>query len=168
MIWRSHRIVTGITVFAYTQSLLATFVAVTGSTFPDNLELNLSMKHRSTSHWFPCYLIPATLLALFYKEFPLALSANDLLAIITTPDPSIFIPAVLRSLLFWFFIGCLFHILEDTLTGYVPITSPRDQRKWWHPFYTGSLKEDFFVLVYTLGLGAILVLRYSSANEFAF
>lgn len=168
MIWRSHRIVTGITVFACTQSLLATFAAIRGSTFPDNLELKLPMKHRGASHWFPCYLLPMLILAVCYKDFPLTLFTNDLIAIVATPDPSIFIPAILRSLLFWFLAGSLFHILEDTLTGYVPILSPSDQRQWWHPFYTGSLKEDFFVLVYTLGLGGLLILRYSLTNKFSF
>lgn len=169
MIWRSHRIVTGITVFACTQSLLATFAAVSGSTFPDNLELKLPMKHRGASHWFPCYAIPAFILAMcFYSEIPLILFSQDLLSLIAAPDLFIVSVIILRSFFFWFLIGALFHILEDTFTGYVPIMSPRDQRQWWHPFYTGSLKEDFFVLFYTLSLGGLLVLRYSLTQEFSF
>ena len=58
MIWQSHRIITGISVFLLSQNFPAALFAVSGSVFPDTLDLTLGLKHRKTSHWFVLYVIP--------------------------------------------------------------------------------------------------------------
>lgn len=52
---------------------------------------------------------------------------------------------------FWFLVGCLCHIAEDLLTGYVPILSPTDERKIHIFFYPGSPNEYIFDLLFTIG-----------------
>lgn len=162
MIWRSHRIVTGITVFLCTQSLVAAIAATTGSTFPDRAEMNLPMKHRGFSHWFPVYLFPAILLSALFPDYQLVYSLKDSMVLLLFADPIYAFPVFLRNLIVWFLIGALMHILEDTFTGYIPITSPKDKRSWYRPFYTGSPKENLCVILYTLSILTIMSLSHAS------
>lgn len=161
MIWRSHRLVTGITVFACTQSLIAAIAATTGSTFPDRVDMSLPMKHRGFSHWFPVYLFPAILLSGLFPAYNLMYSCQETLVLLLFADPIYGLPVFLRNLIVWFLVGALMHIVEDTFTGYIPVTSPTDKRRWYKPFYTGSPKENLYVLTYTLCILIAIVIHWT-------
>ena len=123
MIWKSHVIVTFVTVYAITHNPVASVCAMLGSTFPDRIEfLSWKKTHRTFSHWFVFYL-PVLFL---YKQG-------------------------ISMYLFWFFIGALLHIVEDALCGKIPVFSPR-KRIQVIPrlFYTGSVNEFLFVIVYCI------------------
>lgn len=123
MTWKSHYITTFLTVYALTQSPSAAVCAMVGSTFPDRIELIFLKKiHRTYSHWFVFYL-PFFFL---YKE-----------------GPSMYF--------FWFFMGALLHIVEDAFCGTIPILSPTKKVQVLpRLFYTGSVGEYVFVLLYCL------------------
>mgnify|MGYP007047920545 CR=1 FL=1 len=166
MIWRSHRIVTGLTIFACTQSLIAAIAATTGSTFPDQVDMKLPLKHRGFSHWFPVYLVPALLLLpLFPAEYHLIYSCQESALLLLFAEPAYALAVFLRNLLFWFLIGALLHIMEDTFTGYIPVTSPKDRRSWYRPFYTGSPKENLYVLSYAILLIAVILTTWGLSGH---
>ena len=123
MTWKSHRIITFFTVFAFTHNPVAALCSMAGSTFPDRIEgMFWRHWHRKYSHWFVFYL-------------PCLLLHGD----------------TVSDCLFWFFVGALLHILEDAVCGKIPFFSPR-KRIWVLPrlFYTGSAGEYTFVVLYSV------------------
>lgn len=57
MKWWSHKVLTGLTVWAVTADVVATACAVTGSVAPDSLELlsGNRLAHRKWTHWAPLW-----------------------------------------------------------------------------------------------------------------
>ena len=128
MTWKSHNVVTFITIFALTHDFTASFAGMAGSVFPDKIEGPLWRHwHRKYSHWFVMYL-PWVLL-LWYKGLPTQ--------------------GLFYKGLFWFLIGALMHIVEDAICGTIPLWNPRKKKKVLpRLFYTGSVKEYFYVTCY--------------------
>lgn len=168
MIWSSHRIVTGASVFALSQNLIGSFAAVSGSTFPDALDMTFPLKHRGISHWFVIYLVPLILDYYFLMDRYLLLRFPDFIDLFSVFPLTFAIRYLIGNYLFWFFVGCLFHILEDSLTGYIPIRSPSDKVSIYHPFYTGSSKETAFVSVWGIFCLAIVFAKYWYFGTFSF
>lgn len=169
MIWSSHRILTGITVFALSQNALAAMAAVSGSVFPDSLDLSLGLPHRQISHWFPMYLIPLLISAFFFTHGWYVHHTLDYLSIFQNFDLTTFFYFLVCNWMFWFLVGCLFHILEDVVTGYIPITSPSKSNFCPHRFfYTGSPKETFFVMFYSFCCFLLIGYRYFVFGVFLF
>ena len=160
MIWSSHRIITGVSVFALSQSLIGSFAAVSGSTFPDTLDMSFSLKHRGMSHWFVVYIVPLILDFYFVMDRYLILSFQDFFNLFHVFSFGEAVRYLIGNYLFWFFVGCLFHILEDSLTGYIPIRSPSDKVSVYHPFYTGSSKEMIFVYFWSILCLGIVFVKY--------
>lgn len=150
MIWQSHRIVTGITVFLTTQSAFASFAALSGSIFPDQLDIGLGLKHRGFSHWWLVYLPLLPLIYFFWLSQYLLFSFSDYLNLVLHYPLSFTLRILAGNWFFWFFVGALLHILEDAFTGYIPLRSPKDAFNIYRPFYTGSPQEIRFVFVYSL------------------
>ena len=144
MTWRSHRILTGVTVLLITRNVWFTVAAVCGSTFPDRIEMicfgNWQKCHRKLSHWFVLYLL---FLGLIYFVSGLGFSQSQVLLFLK-----------------WFFVGCLSHILEDAVSGRVPFLLPGKKKQVLPCLcYTGSVKEDFVVGLYVV---LVLVFLYFS------
>lgn len=153
MLWKSHNLITFTGVLTATLNPLAAVASVAGATIPDAIELYFDgwIKHRTITHWWPMYLVPLLLVGLvlhinegFWYDFDSARVALDYLT------PGGFIIEFCLNCLFWFLVGCLCHIVEDLTTGYVPLLSPKDARKWKILFYPGSPKEFFFDLFFVL------------------
>lgn len=167
MIWQSHRIITGISVFLLSQNFSAALFAVSGSVFPDTLDLTLGLKHRKTSHWFVLYVIPLLAVGFFLSHGWFIPHSFDYLVFFRTFSLSDFILAILLNWIFWFLVGCLFHIVEDLCTGYIPLRSPSDSFSMGRLFYTGSPKENFCVLSFCL-IGFIITAYRFVSGSFAF
>ena len=143
MTWRSHRLLTGVTVLLVTHDVWFTLSSVCGSTFPDRVEQvglgDWRRYHRKLSHWFVLYVFLLGLVEVF----------------------SVVCGEQLQFLLFlkWFFVGCLCHILEDAVSGRVPVWSPGKSKQVLPRLcYTGSLKEDVIVCFYlVLAVGVFYV-----------
>lgn len=143
MTWRSHRILTGITVLFVTHDVWYTLASVCGSTFPDRVETfgfgDWRRHHRKLSHWFVLYVVLLGLVEVLFAMFGRNIQFLFFLK--------------------WFFVGCLCHILEDAVSGRIPVWRP-GQLKQVLPrlCYTGSLKEDVVVCFYlVLALGVLYV-----------
>ena len=168
MIWASHRIVTGISVFTLSSSMIGALAAVSGSTFPDSLDMTFPLKHRGVSHWFAVYVVPLILDFYFIMDRYFFLHFSDYMNLFQVFPFELACKYLLGNLFFWFMIGCLCHIIEDSLTGYIPIRSPHDKVSLWHPFYTGSPTENVFVLVFSLFCLALVFFRYWLTGYFQF
>ena len=149
MIWQSHRVITGVTIFLTTQSAFATFAALSGSIFPDKLDIGLSLKHRGISQY-------------------LLLPFSDYLNLVLHYPTSVTIQLLSGNWAFWFLIGSLLHILEDAFTGYIPLRTPKDLFNIYRPFYTGSPQETHFVIVYSLICLLLIGARVWQTGTFVF
>lgn len=168
MIWQSHRVITGVTIFLTTQSAFATFAALSGSIFPDKLDIGLSLKHRGVSHWWPIYLLPLPLVYFFWISQYLLLPFPDYLNLVLHYPTSVTIRLLSGNWAFWFLIGSLLHILEDAFTGYIPLRTPKDWFNIYRPFYTGSPQETHFVIVYSLICLLLIGARVWQTGTFIF
>lgn len=151
MIWKSHHLVTAAGVFAVTGNPLAAIIASSSATFPDLWEMeSLGMiKHRTFTHWFPIYLVPLIgLLIYLHITGGLWYSLRDLFWFMDHLPMAEFFVVMMLNALVWILIGCLCHIAEDLLTGYVPFKTPSDRRKIHIFFYPGAPKEYFFDILF--------------------
>ena len=152
MTWLSHRIVTGMTVVAVTQNVWFAVASVLGSTFPDRVEQWIpggwQRHHRRTSHWWPVYLLPLCIcIGYYYFYYGTWFWHAD----------EYFRPLILGI---WFLIGCLAHILEDAVSGKVPLRNPNTPRAVLpRLFYTGSLSEMGFAIFWMLAMTGWLFAR---------
>ena len=143
MMWLSHRVVTASAVLVATHNLWFVVAATAGSTFPDKVEQWLPgdwrRHHRRASHWWPLYLVP------FLACNGILFASRGESCFRTDRFFDVFV------LLSWFIIGCLMHILEDSVCGKIPVWRPQ-KRVFLFPrlFYTGSVGENVFVLFFLL------------------
>lgn len=161
MTWKSHKIVTATSVFALTNNILFALIAAMGSIFPDRIEYlvyserELQRKHRTVSHWFIPYLMVVISDYIFLIKNQLFIAnLNDFRYMWTQNELSHFIIVIVMNILLWYCIGCLFHILEDTLCGSIPFLSPTHKIKLIRLFYVGSKKEYF----YSFGFSILIIL----------
>ena len=154
MIWANHRLVTGALVFAMTGDVIASGMSVMGSTFPDSIEGHdyasetYNKSHRRSSHWFVPYLCASlTLWALALLPFIFATKP-----VLGFPLPFTLLKsgawdrAIVAGLGF-IPVGCLCHILEDSICGYVPLWHPRKKVFGHRWFKVRSPQENAFALI---------------------
>lgn len=163
MIWKSHNLVTGVAVFALTENIFATACAVQGSVLPDALEFLFPRKlirHRGITHWWPIYCVPlASMYWWFHVQgIPPLITLSEAWNLLQTIPLIPLAKLALINYFFWVFIGAVMHILEDTLTGYIPVLTPHDERKIHIFFYPGSPKEYSFDIVFCL---CVAFLKYA-------
>ncbi|QJA06837.1 metal-dependent hydrolase [Thermosulfurimonas marina] len=143
MTWRAHKTITFSAVYLITHSFPAALIAALSSVFPDFIEFVWwcgrvpRYAHRKGSHWFVPYLAAALLAFYGLKTAPA-------------------FPAWVAFGVLWFAVGCLAHIVEDALTGRVPLLSPRRRSFGLRFFRTGSTPET--ILTAVLGGLAIVTL----------
>lgn len=151
MKWINHEIVTGAIMFGATGGdIPCTIAAVAGGIFPDmtegkppeDMEKMKRWKkiHRKWSHWFVPYIVLA-IIAFFTSIFT---------GVARTPAGIDIVDSIIKGnlmavlpLIGWFALGCVFHIAEDSLCGYVPSLNPR-KKTGVRFFYVGSLREYIF------------------------
>ncbi len=156
MRWFNHELITGMAVFTTTGNIVAAVSAALGSSFPDVIEgrpgeegsLQHSIwqrRHRKGSHWFVFYLIPLLFLLLYLsKNSSLVFSTGSFIEAIRLGlnDITALYPVIAYTL-FYFLIGCIFHIAQDAITGTVPSLNPR-KRTGVRFFTVGSIQEYIF------------------------
>lgn len=150
LIWKNHRLTTGAIVFAITGDPLAAAVAVSGSVHPDAIEGhnyeadNWKSNHRRWSHWFVPYL--AMIAALWCAGFIMDRGC-ELRTPFASPLELVISGCYLRAaltLMAFYPVGCLLHILEDSLFGRVPFFHPTKRTFGIQLFKTRSIAEYAF------------------------
>lgn len=99
MKWISHTTISTVIVYSLTENAFALLPVFMGSIFPDSIEKILfgdwGKYHRKIFHWFVLYFV---FIALTFS----------------------FLKSPMKEIVMWFFVGCLFHIVEDAISGTVP------------------------------------------------
>lgn len=160
MLWSTHRVITGSLVFAVTGNIVAAITAIEGSVFPDRIEMVCPfIHHRTLGHWWVLYTIPLILLFLF-SEIHLIKGAFDYIKIFQHMDFYLAGIQIFSNLLIWYFIGSLCHIIEDALTGYIPILNPCQKKGFTvRAFYTGSEKEISFMMLWVMIMSILVFIK---------
>lgn len=145
MKWRNHKVQSFVIGFLLSKDFITSLVIAAGSIFPDLIEgkrVNSKKFHRTVTHWFPMYLVPLMFIWLWNSD------------LVKTVHAGIFYAkegeGVLVNFLFWFLVGCLFHIIQDALTGSIPILHPTRRKKIVKISRTGGIFENvltFFLIV---------------------
>lgn len=155
MKWFSHKIITGITVYCISGDPFGAVISALGSIIPDKIEgqdyKNFNRQtHRKISHWFVLYTVPMLGFFLYlcckkgkipylpnlYSSF----LSNQVLLVITV--------------FFYFLLGCIFHLIEDSITGKIPLLNPHKKDFGMRLIRVGSFYEylttSFFVFAFLL------------------
>ena len=145
----NHRLVTGSFVFAFTGSFFATAIACSGATFPDRIERIIPISHnkihRTISHWFPIYLIPILLIYYFLTTSGVfLLNNNQWFSLMSNGINNMVIKTIGANFTFWCLVGCLAHIIEDSICGKIPIINPTKPKVHFRLFYTNAPFEYIF------------------------
>ncbi|MEM3647080.1 MAG: metal-dependent hydrolase [Thermofilum sp.] len=132
MKWVNHKITTFSLVFLVTHDFLSSLAAAGGSVLPDALEGRDSptwkREHRKVSHWLLGYVSVA-----FVLWAVIVLKTRSFLPVLPGFQ-FLFSPGASGSggftlfflcAAFYLTVGSILHILEDSLTGSVPVMHPR-------------------------------------------
>ncbi len=150
MKWHNHKLLTGLTIFLATSDPLATVSSMIGSIFPDSIEgktFNPKI-HRTHSHWFVYYVTIATIISLYIMYTTKIMNIYNINIYKTIMHYGIGIinnKIVISLFILYFFIGCIFHILEDAVCGKIPLFNPNKKEFGIRLFVVGSIREYFFV-----------------------
>lgn len=169
MKWISHKAITGAIIWGLTTNPILTAASVIGSTFPDWIETppwaysnkyQYLKHHRKGSHWFVPYLVAAVFVSLFvigtgaYHNIILHyFNGNNviysILHYLHFYNVKYFIINNVALVGLFLLIGCLFHIIEDGITGKIPGLHIRD-KIGVRLFKVGSIQEYMAVVVVLL------------------
>lgn len=154
MKWHSHKLATGAILYTVTGNLIITGLGVLGSTFPDFIEgkppkqgtpayQQWRKHHRQGSHWLLPYLL-ITFFGFYYLHTfgIVAISWGKLLDMLTHWSSNI--DVLLIHFISCFTLGCVLHILEDSICGRVPMLM-RSPRLGLRLFRVGSVWEYLLV-----------------------
>jgi len=162
MKWINHKIITFTTVYLFTSNFLSSCIAAAGSIIPDLLEgrfdfskkviqVNRNRKnsppkwHRTITHWFPVYLFVMLFSLLHLREANTVRVANlpvHLENLLLGTSDTLFYFA-----LFWLSFGSFMHIIQDSLTGRVPLFNPFRKSFTMKIMRTGSVAEYLLSLI---------------------
>jgi len=161
MTWKSHKLLTLVLVWAFTHNVFYSFIASMGAIIPDFLEgkgflydyEKWMRTHRTYSHWFIPYAIIFLISFLGMGKETFTLMKLDFLYF-----PSLS-PGQGKVVLFFILsalsLGCLLHILEDAVSGKVPLWHPKKRTFGVRLIRTRSFLEYVFVFVIV-----VLVIAY--------
>lgn len=146
--WVNHKILTSSIVFAWTGDFLFTTVAAMGTIFPDAIEgkakINSEIwkkRHRKNSHCLSTYV------------FSLFLIISLIVGRLIFCDDDVLYMKI-YMIMYWFIIGAILHILQDSLCGQVPLYGKVWFGHKW--FEIGSIKE----YVFTYSISGICIIIY--------
>jgi len=161
MKWFSHKIITGITVYCISGDPFGAAISALGSIVPDKIEgqdyKNFNRQtHRKISHWFILYAVPMLGFFLYIcckkgkipylpNLYPSFLSNQALL---------------ISTVFFYFLLGCIFHLIEDSITGKIPLLNPHKKEFGIRLIKVGSLLEYATTGVIMVGFLLWLKLTY--------
>lgn len=157
MTWKSHRILTASTIFVLTDNYIFAIIAAIGSVFPDSVEYKLyteqqwSKNHRTISHWFVVYVVIVLAIYLLMHDKNIFIrNFQSITYLFHRYTLEYFCLIAFLNFIFWFCIGCLLHILEDSVCGSIPFLSPNRKIKLPRLFYVGSPNE--YIISFGLSL----------------
>lgn len=148
MTWISHKALTFSFIFALTNNLPFAIVCMIGAVLPDLLEGKgyMSQKysvqkrwekfHRTYTHWFVPYLIIFFIIWANFAGNPFKF--NPLIQI------NSYISQIILWVLFSLSVGAIFHIIQDAISGKVPLFSPTKKNFGLYLLPTRSFKEYLF------------------------
>ncbi|MEM3335875.1 MAG: metal-dependent hydrolase [Thermoplasmata archaeon] len=133
MKWINHKISTFSLVFLLTHDIVSSAVAAAGSIFPDAIEGHdydsdrWRKNHRRASHWLLGYFIVGFILwLLFYLKTeinPISVHFVKFVSGFRVFNSETMIFAFLY-ITFYVVVGCILHVLEDSLSSSVPLIHP--------------------------------------------
>ena len=136
-------------------------VASYSSHLPDKIEQDIFITshtwekyHRTFFHWLPLYLFLIYFLYSYLAINNMFLPTNEpsqfLSLLRSNPINNGYLPIIIGNMFLWALVGCVFHILEDSICGKIPLLSPFRKVKIIRLFYTGSAKEYLFDIVFCI------------------
>lgn len=151
MKWVNHKISTFSIMMILTQgSLIPSVLAAIGSITPDLLEgkkyesHKWRKKHRKISHWLLGYIITLFVIAtLFYTLTKTSITTTtipQIVSLIKTLNSQTVI-CIALYVAFYITAGCIFHVLQDSLSAPVPFISPTKRNLSLAIIKTGSIFE---------------------------
>jgi len=147
--WHNHKIVTASIVWIATNNLLAVVPATIGSIIPDFIEgkwnEGINTSHRKISHWWIPYFLIFVVCSFSVKGVDINYHNFLHFAQINLKITLIFLCQYLA-------LGALFHIIEDTLCGKVPLLNPYRKEFGFRIFRVGSIGEYIFVGLFLLSI----------------
>lgn len=159
--WINHKVSTFAIVFALTHDPVVSAISAVGSIIPDALEgsdyqsQNWKRRHRKITHWLLGYaLVAASLWFALHGSVHRSVLTMDVFTVFKVLN-SATILFVMGFVLFWFSVGCILHVLEDSLSGPVPLMHPTRRVFSVGIFRTGSVFEyilSFGLLFTVLGV----------------
>lgn len=143
MMGKNHRMVTSSFVFAFTLSVPATIIACASASFPDRIEKIIRVNHRTYSHWFPFYLIPMIVIYTYLiNQGTFLMDYSEWLSAIQSGNKIL----IGMNMGFWFLLGGLAHIIEDSVCGRIPLVNPTKAKPYFKFFETDSWFENLFAI----------------------
>jgi inner membrane protein len=152
MTWKSHKLLTLVFVWVLTHNVFYSFIASIGAIIPDFVEgkgflydyERWMRYHRTYSHWFIPYAVVFLISYVGMGREVFELMKSNFL----------FFPSQEKLILFFVFsalsLGCLFHILEDAISGKVPLLHPTKKTFGIRLIRTRSFLEYVFVFAVVL------------------
>lgn len=160
MTWISHKALTFSILFVTTNNLWFSLVATVGAILPDFLEgtgfLSLNpytqyrwrQNHRKITHWIFPYLFLLLIAWIMFKGNPFTFK----------PDFQFVLD---NRLIFWILfsvcVGAIFHILQDAISGKIPLLNPKRKDFGVRLIPTKSTIEYIFTIAIIL---IIFMVRY--------
>lgn len=160
MKWINHKVSTFSLVFLLTHDIVSSVIAAGGSILPDAIEGHnyrsdrWRRNHRRVSHWLFGYVLVA-----FILWFVIYIKAGvNVFSVYFTKFVSIFKVFNSEALVFvslyagfYITIGCIFHVLQDSLSSSVPLIHPTKRTFSISIMRVGSLVE------YLVSFGLLVV-----------
>lgn len=155
MRWINHKIISFGVVFGLTGNFLASVLASVGSIMPDlaeGLDFNSQgwrKRHRTYTHWLLWWVIVWGVLFMLggYKVYGMGWA--DFLRDISKGGQAIWLFCC-----FWLLSGWVLHILQDALSGGIPIWHPKRKVYFFKLFPTGHVVE------YVISVGVIFIILW--------
>lgn len=161
MKWINHKITTFSVVYLFTQDFASSVVASAGSVIPDAIEgygydNKRKKRHRKISHWLLGYFVIAFLLWLLIKNKTgmnaLKIGFYQFVSAFTVFNSETLIFVCIYGC-FYLCVGAFLHILEDSLSGPIPVIHPSKKVFTLNLIKVGSFGEyllSFGILMFSL------------------
>lgn len=161
MLWPSHKVCTFCLIFIFTRDIILSVLVAKFSVLPDQSEQIAypdqelwDRYHRTIYHWPIMYLIPFSIGMFFFvivgiNPFGDITIFHVIIGMFVNFFRGDFLWVAFVIFAYSFMIaglGGLMHILEDSLSGKVPLLYPTKKVFQLAKIKTGSRKEDLFVL----------------------
>ena len=160
MTWLSHKMITFSAVFTFTHNISFAIASAIGAIVPDLIEgkgfLSVNpfeqqrwrANHRTYSHWFIPYLLTFCICWFIMKENPFLIHPHKNIAVFFKLPKTFSVAWILSAISF----GAILHILQDAISGKVPLLNPKRKSFGVRLIPVRSFMEFAVTLLITMGL----------------